>query len=192
MHVDVSTYLFGGGRNNLVPSLALCKLMCYRSARCTTGTYIMEGTRTGQCWLSGQSIEAAQGAAVPLLNCGVPCRSFINDHEFAKQHQKLSPINLLRGAGGTLAQVPDSATAGLPPIESEQPPMAVALDEQTPQKPARTQLHRIWSQENEFHSEKQQLMSASSAPVTAVALDEDVEDIQDAQDLDLAALRGGN
>ena len=44
----------------------------------------------------------------------------------------------------------------------------------------------------EFHAEEQQLMSASSAPATAVALDEDVEDIQDAQDLDLAALRGGN
>ena len=49
-----TTVVTVGGRANLVPSLALCKRKCYETNGCTTGTYILEGSRKGQCWLSGE------------------------------------------------------------------------------------------------------------------------------------------
>ena len=40
--------------------------------------------------------------------------------------------------------------------------MAVALDEQTPQQPARTQLHRIWSEEKKVEEQEDNLQQGIS------------------------------
>ena len=156
MHAEVSQFLFGGGRANLVPSLALCKRKCYETNGCTTGTYILEGSRKGQCWLSGEVVGAGAGKPIPLLSCGVPCRSFVKgdggwERAADGSLQRVTtaapdPLAAIRGGESPLlgadadgyVRVPDSLPATLPRIlEVNQPPVeALSLDEQLVPEPA--------------------------------------------------------
>eukprot|EP00937_MAST-01D_sp_MAST-1D-sp2_P001640 g1640.t1 len=57
---------------NVKASVAACERQCLEVERCAYGTYITDGERKGECWLSAQT-------ALPLASsspCGVPCISF--------------------------------------------------------------------------------------------------------------------
>lgn len=154
MHAQVNQFLFGGGRNNLVPSLAMCKRKCYESNGCTTGTYILAGTRKGQCWLSGEVIGAGAGKPIPLLSCGIPCRSFVkgdggwsgtpNGSLLQTTRSPLDALrirddksNVLQTTADGYITTPDVVPATLPRILNvNHPPVpALALDEEVIPEP---------------------------------------------------------
>ena len=84
-YLDFSEIQWNNPRN-LQKTLQACKKQCLTLTACEYGTYITEGDRKNECWLSAHR-------SAKMEPCGVPCQSFKKKtahSTLASLHQRLS------------------------------------------------------------------------------------------------------